>query len=727
MNFIKNYSNRIDFNSFGKYYRYEFFLGNSKLFIELGKIAKQSNFSLWIKSNETIILTTLCISELNKDLDFMPLTCDYIEKTYSIGKIPSGYIKKESKQTDKEILISRAIDRSIRPMLKWELLNCELQIISILLSYDFSIDTEIISICSSSILLYLSNLFLNFNPVIALKLFFFNNKYLLLNVPNKNSDDFLFNSLITISKDNIVMIEFFGFEINPNIFLNSLLLIKNYSNSFDKFCNLIKSKQHFFFDDNFFFIFLIDNYLLENIIIKNKIINVFKIKNKNERNKNLIFFDSTVMFDLKEFLLDIYFELSSELLKEYKKQINKIKKGIFRNLIFRLKTRFDSRKTYFIRDIDIENGIIYRAHGSSLFSRGETQALVTVTLGSEKDEQKIEDLEGDEYKKLILHYNFFSFSVGEIRFNKFSSRREIGHGNLAEKTILKVLDIKNLKNTIRIVSEILESNGSSSMATVCGTSLALRNAGINLLRDVAGLTIGVIQENNKNIILCDIIGDEDHYGDMDFKICATKKGIVSIQMDVKKKGISIKLLEEIVYESKIGLSFIINKMNKYFLKNNNFTSLHSPTIIEVKVNTLKIKDIIGIGGKNIKNIINKTNVDIDIFDDGIIKILGKNENNLNKALNYIIKIITNFERHKIYNCKIKKILKYDLSVEIYEGVFGYCLFSEFLSENIDKINDFINFNDVFFFTIINTEDDKIKLSRIKNLDFNCDFKYINFY
>ncbi len=559
------------------------------------------------------------------------------------------------------------------------------------------------------------------------KICYLNNGYVLLNPPSKFLEESVFNLVISLYNDNISMIEFCGKEILPDIMLKVIKYLEEFSKKFNDFCYLIK-KDNIIKEKKFINIEVneINNYLIENILIKNKIINTYKIINKSFKNVNMSKFDKVCLDEVCNFFSDIFIGFDNLYLKVIKKRIYKIKKNIFRELIIKLKARLDGRKYYYIRDLEIESNVLPRSHGSSLFTRGETQALVVTTIGTEKDEQKTDDIEKEDYKKTMLQYNFFPFSVGELKINKSSSRREIGHGALAEKSIYKILEIKNLKNTIRIVSEILESNGSSSMATVCGSSVSIKNSGLKIIRDIVGIAVGAFSDRNE-IILLDISGEEDHFGDMDFKFCSTNKGIVSIQMDIKNKGISFNFFKDVIYETKIGIKFLLNKIKNSGLKNNKIVSRFSPITVEIRIGINKIKDIIGVGGKTVKNIINKFNIEIDIYDDGIIKIFGKSENLINKSLNYIMKITFGLEKNKICISKFKKIFKQDVILEINENNFGYCNILEFLDEITNEMSDNFLPEQKMPIFISNIDEDRIKLSRAKSLDFNCDFKYVNYY
>ena len=676
-------------------------VGNKEISIETGELAKQANGSVIVTSGDTVVLVTATAAKnASEFLDFLPLTVNYQEQAYSAGKIPGGFFKREGKPSDREVLASRVIDRTLRPLFN-NGYSHETQVIATVLSYGENFDPVALSVLGASAALYISDIPYEM-PVGALKVGRIDGEF----KPDFTGETEKADIDITVSasKESIVMVEG-GAE-----FVSEGEILEALNFAYDNIQPLIriqeelrekvgKEKQK------------VDIVELDEEI-KNKIVEeytakldeAFAIKDKLRRNSKL----DTIREEILEkyagddeglnFLIKGYFE---ELIKSILRK--KVKTGV----------RIDGRKLDEIRPITIKTGVLPRTHGSAVFTRGETQALVVTTLGTSDDEQLIDSLVGEHYKKFMLHYNFPPFSVGEVRFLRGPGRREIGHGNLAERAIRQIIPLsESFPYTIRIVSDILESNGSSSMATVCGASLSLMDAGVPVKNDVAGIAMGLIKEDDDFIILTDILGDEDHLGDMDFKVAGSETGISAIQMDIKIKGIGSDVLEKALNQAKEGRLFILSKMREVISKPKDELSRFAPRYYTLKIDPNKIREVIGPGGKVIRNIVKETGADIDIKEDGQVNIFSTSKENLDKALDMVKEIVREVEIGETYNSKVKKITNFGAFVELIPGVEGLVHISQLALERVNKVEDVVKEGDFIKVKVVGKDEKgRLKLSR----------------
>ena len=666
-------------------------LKEKKLILETGFLAKQADGSVTVKFGDTHVLCTVVAKKNPKEnLDFIPLTVDYQEKTYAAGKIPGGFLKREGKPTDREVLISRLIDRPIRPLFP-EGFNCEIQGIASVLSYGDENIADILSIIGISAALTISNIPFE-GPVGAVRVGRVSNSFI-INPDNEKIEKSDINLVVAGTADTVTMVEGEGNEISATMLIEA---IKFAHEHIKQIVELQKELQKKAGVEKRELIKTEENPLLKDYVLKvvgDKLENVFFIKSKTERQDfiNEILNEAINFLNTEEFRKEIYNDPSKDLTVEITKIFEKILKSTIRKNTVEKGFRIDGRKPDEIRSISCKVGILPRVHGSAIFTRGETQALVATTLGTSEDEQKVDSLEGEAFKTFMLHYNFLPFSVREVRALRGPGRREIGHGYLAERALSAVIPSKEeFPYTIRVVSDILESNGSSSMATVCGATLSLMDAGVPIKAPVAGVAMGLIQENDKAVILTDIIGMEDHYGDMDFKVAGTEKGITAFQMDVKISGISYEILEEALQRAKKAILYILQKMAEVLKEPRKELSPFAPRIYKLQVKPEKIRDIIGVGGKVIKSIIEETGVKIDIQDkEGIVKIASTNKDSALKAIEIIKGITQEAEVGRIYMGKVSKILDFGALVEILPGVEGLLHISQIADRRIQRVGDIL--------------------------------------
>ncbi len=665
----------------------EFNYGSNIIKLESGYIARQSNSSVIASMDDTVVIVTLvCNNEIKGDQKFLPLTVCYQEKFYSAGKIPGSFFRREGRSSDVEIITSRLIDRSIRPLFSKNFIN-DIQIVVNVISINPQISTDIISIIGVSAALNISGI-PDILPLAAARVGFINNNYILN--PNLNE--------IKLSKLNLVVVgtndAIFMIDVSSKN-LEEKYIIDGINFAYDNFNLLINNINKFKFNKKIYlnndYTYLnnslpkdIDNY------IYNYCINKFNDIYSNEYNKKIR--HSLIDKIRSDLLLDLL--NNNKIFEEYL-ILNKffdIEKNVIIDKLLNLGIRIDGRKENQIRDIDIKIGFLpKRVHGSSLFTRGETQALVTITLGTSKDAQIFDDVFlGERIDNFIFHYNFPPYSVGEIGNMGIPKRREIGHGYLAKKGIYPVLP-NNFPYTIRIVSDIMESNGSSSMASVCGASLALMDAGVPIKEHVAGIAMGLLKTSSKNFILSDIISDEDRLGDMDFKIVGTSKGINALQMDMKTKGIFINDVSDALNKSKDSRLFILDKMYSSINHPRSYLSSYAPRIYKFKININKIRDVIGKGGSVVKFLSEKNNCSIEVNNDGIINIISTNKNNAINVINSIKKIISNsnIKIGSIYSAKIIKIVSFGLFVKFLNNKEGLVHISKIYSNN--KIKNIFNY------------------------------------
>ncbi len=673
------------------------------LSIEIGKVAKQADGAALVRYGETVVLVTaVADKEFKLDTDFFPLTVDYQEKTFAAGKIPGGFFKREGRPSEKEILTCRLIDRSIRPLFA-EGIRCETQVIATVLSADRENDPDVVAMLGTSIALHVSDIPFN-GPLAGVRIGRINKQWVInptqSQLPESDTDIFLSGS-----RDAIVMVEGGAQMVPEDEILEALFkgheAIQPLLQIQEEIRREIgKPKRQ------------VPLAVLDPAVVRGvedlataKLKQAIEIPEKLERYKRIAEVKNEVVRQaLAEF---------PEKEKDIKGAFDELKRNCFRGLIIQQERRIDGRGLKDIRPITCEVEVLPRTHGSALFTRGETQALVVTTLGTASDEQKIDALIGEHFKKFMLHYDFPPFSVGEVKFLRGPSRREIGHGNLAERALLPVLPPEeSFPYTVRIVSEILESNGSTSMATVCGGSLSLMDAGVPVSAPVAGIAMGLIKEGEHVRVLSDILGDEDHLGDMDFKVAGTPSGITSLQMDIKISGVNRDIMRQALVQAKEGRLHILSIMNSTLPSHRTTVSGHAPRIITLKVKPEKIREIIGPGGKVIRGIIEATGVKMDVEDDGTVTIASSDEEASKKAIEMVQKIAAEAEVGKIYKGTVRKIVEFGAFVEILPGTDGLIHISQLAPERVRRVQDVLKEGDEVMVKVLEIDrQGKIRLSR----------------
>ena len=683
----------------------EIIWGGKKLSIETGKIARQADGAVILTSGDTVILATVVgAKKANPETDFFPLTVNYQEKYYASGKIPGGYFKREARPTESETLISRLIDRPIRPLFPEGFRN-EVQVLPTVLSYEKDNDPEILSLIAASAALSISGIpFMG--PVAASKVGYINSSFV-LNPTKEQLKDSQLELIVAGTKDAVLMVESEASGLTEKIMLDAVKFgheqfgpVIKMINEFSSEC----SKEKWIVEEKD--LNEVKSNLLKNV--KNDLIAAFSEADKKKRGEliNLA----------KEKSLALYKDSEQFTEMDVESQFKNIEKEIVRTKILKEKKRIDGRGLADIRPIKCEVGILPRAHGSALFTRGETQAIVVTTLGTSEDEQRIESLDGLQRSRFMLHYNFPPFSVGEVgRIG--TGRREIGHGKLAWRAVNSILPKKEeFPYTFRLVSEITESNGSSSMATVCGSSLALMDAGVPIKKPVAGIAMGLIKEGPDYSVLSDILGDEDHLGDMDFKVAGTEDGITSLQMDIKITGITFEIMEKALSQAKDGRIHILGEMNKALKISRKDLSKHTPKMEKVTVDKKDIAAIIGKGGVTIREIVELSGAKVDISDDGIVTIAAPDEISRNKALEMVKSIIAKAEVGKIYTGKVVKIMEFGAFVNFLGKQDGLVHISELAAKRVEKVSDVVKEGDEVKVKVLGFDKGKVKLSIKQALD-----------
>ncbi len=673
------------------------------LSIEVGRLAKQADGAALVQYGETVVLVTaVAAKEMRAEVDFFPLTVDYQERTFAAGKIPGGFFKREGRPSEKEILTCRLIDRSIRPLFAGGL-RCETQIIATVLSTDRENDPDVVAMLGTSAALQVSDIPFN-GPLAGVRIGRLNGQWV-MNPTQSQLQESDVDIFLSGSRDAIVMVEG-GARIVPEEEILEALFkgheaiqpLLDYQDELRK--ALGKTKRQVPPVST-------DEALKQRIEIaaKTNLLEAISIKEKLERYKKLD--------EVKKAVITAALLEDPDREKEIKTSFDDLKKNYFRQQILKEGRRIDGRGLKDIRPITCEVDVLPRTHGSALFTRGETQALVITTLGTTSDEQKIDALMGEHYKKFMLHYNFPPYSVGEVKFLRGPSRRDIGHGNLAERALLPVLPREeDFPYTIRIVSEVLESNGSTSMATVCGGSLSLMQAGVPTKAPVAGIAMGLIKEGDQVRVLSDILGDEDHLGDMDFKVAGTREGVTSLQMDIKIAGVTREVMREALFQARDGRVHILGVMEKTLAVPNREMSNHAPRIITLKIRPEKIREVIGPGGKVIRGIVEETGVKMDVEDDGTIMIASSDEAASRRAVEMVQRITAEPEIGKIYRGTVRKIMDFGAFVEILPGTDGLVHISQLSPERVRRVTDVLNEGDEVMVKVLEIDKQgKIKLSR----------------
>ncbi len=682
-----------------KIHKEEIELGGKKLTLETGKIARQADGAIIATCGETVVISTVVgAKKVNEEIDYFPLSVNYQEKYYAAGKIPGGYFKREARPTESETLISRLIDRPIRPLFPEGFRN-EVQVLPTVLSYDNENEADILSIIASSAALAISGLPFQ-GPVAASRVGYINDKYV-LNPSKEQLKESKLDLVVAGTKDAVLMVESEASGLSEKQMLDAVKFgHENFSQVIKAIENLKKkcAKEEWKIEEK-------DYSKLNKKISKEltkDLEKAFSEKDKKKRSElvNLATEKCKSLFEEDE----TYSELEILL------QLKNLEKDIVRTKILKTKKRIDGRGLSDVRPIKCEVGVLPRTHGSALFTRGETQALVTTTLGTTEDEQRIESLEGQKRVRFMLHYNFPPFSVGETgRIG--TGRREVGHGKLAWRALNSSLpDKEKFPYTLRVVSEITESNGSSSMATVCGASLALMDAAVPIAEPVAGIAMGLIKEKKEFSVLSDILGDEDHLGDMDFKVAGTKSGITSLQMDIKITGITFEIMEQALNQAKDGRAHILNEMNKAIKSSRKEVSKYTPKIETIKVDKKDIAAVIGKGGATIREIVELSGAKVDVKDTGEVTIAAPDEESRKKAMEMVKNIIAKPEMGKIYKGKVVKIMEFGAFVNFLGKQDGLVHISQLAGKRVSKVSDVVKEGDEVSVKVIGFDRGKVKLS-----------------
>jgi len=680
-------------------------VGGRTISIETGRLAKQADGSVIVRSGDTMVLVTACADANPREgVDFLPLTCDYKENSYASGRIPGGFFKREGKPPEKEVLTSRLIDRPIRPLFPagW---RHETQIIAFVISADTENDSDVLAITGASAALAISSVPFS-RSIAGVRVGLVEGEFL-INPTFEQRRKSKLDLIVAGSKDAIVMVEAGAKEVSEEDIVQALehahAAIKDLIAGIDalaadagkkkveakakdidpKFRAEVESKAY--------------GPLAEAMRIKDKLENYGKV--------------DAVLAELQAG----YPETEPEKRSGAKSVFKDLKAKVMRDEALERGKRLDGRAFDEIRPITIEVGVLPRVHGSALFTRGETQALVTATLGTADDQQKIEMVDGEIWKRFMLHYNFPPFSVGEVQFLRGPGRREIGHGALAERSLMPMVPTEEkFPYTVRVVSDILESNGSSSMASVCGGSLAMMDAGVPLTAPVAGVAMGLIMDEStgKYAVLSDIAGAEDHYGDMDFKVAGTASGITALQMDIKVSGITTEIMRKALEQARAGRLFILDKMQATLSAARNDVSTHAPRIVTLRIPVDKIRDVIGPGGKMIRSIIERTGVKIDVEDDGRVNVASSDEASAQKAIGIIQELTATPELNKTYLGKVQRITDFGAFVEIMPGLDGLLHVSEIAHYRVKDVRDELKEGEQVMVKVINIDPSgKIRLSR----------------
>jgi polyribonucleotide nucleotidyltransferase len=694
-------------------------IGGKAFSIETGKMAKQADGAVVVRYGDSMVLVTACGGKAPREgIDFLPLTVEYTEKTAAAGKIPGGYFKREGRPTEKEILTCRLIDRPSRPLFPKGWRN-EIQVIGTVLSFDKENPTDVLAMTGAACALHISDIPWAgpFAAVRVGRVSGDNGHQFVVNPTFAETERSDLDLVVAATRDAIVMVEGGAAQLSEDVMIDALLFAHQ---ACQPLLDLIEKVHAAVGRTKRSYAAPVKD---ENIQARVKELGHAKVAAaasvlaKHERS------DAYALVQ-KELVLQIAQEFVDEHGKPREKEIGgavgDLHKKIVRSRVLDEGQRIDGRKTTDIRPISCEVGILPRTHGSSLFTRGETQALVSTTLGTAQDVQRIDSLLGDVTKRFMLHYNFPPFSTGEVKMMRSASRREIGHGHLAERALARVLPTyEDFPYTIRVVSETLESNGSSSMASVCGGCLSLMDAGVPILEPVAGIAMGLIKEGDKVAVLSDILGDEDHLGDMDFKVTGTKHGITALQMDIKIQGLSREILQKALYQARDGRLHILGKMAEALAAPREELSKHAPRIFTLTIKPDRIRDVIGPGGKTIRAIIEQTGVAIDVEDDGTVSIASSDDASAKKAIEIIKGLTTEPEVGQFYMGVVRRIVDFGAFVEILPGTDGLIHISELDQKRVAKVTDVINEGDEVMVKVISIDrQGKIRLSRKEALGQN---------
>ena len=683
--------NKIEINWAGK-----------KLTLETGKIGRQADASVVATYGGTTVMANVVAEKTAKpDMDFFPLTVNYQEKFYAAGKIPGGFFKREARPTEKETLICRLIDRPIRPLFHKDFKN-ETQVMCTVLSHDQENDSDIVAMIATSAAITLSGLpFMG--PLGAAKIAMINDK-LVANPTLSEMKDSNLELVVAGTSQGVLMVESEAQQLSEEQMLEAVVMgQETYKEVIDAIINLARkaAKEPWNIPEKDEEIKNLPSEIEKNY--KDKLIEAYKIQEKQKR--------SELLNETRTEISEKYVSeaLSAVIVGDVTKSIEK---DIVRSELLKTGNRIDGRDTKTVRPIECEVGVLERTHGSALFTRGETQALVVTTLGTGLDEQRIDAIEGEFRENFMLHYNFPPYSVGEVGRAGFTSRREIGHGKLAWRAIHPMLpSAEKFPYTYRVVSEITESNGSSSMATVCGASLSMMDAGVPIEKPIAGIAMGLIKEDSNYVILSDILGDEDHLGDMDFKVAGTKDGITSLQMDIKITSITSDIMKEALVQAKEGRLHILGEMAKAIDKSRDSISDYAPTITTIQVHKDKIREVIGKGGAVIREITEKTGAKIEINDVGLVSIAAVDGESGQAAIDWINSIVEEPEIGKIYEGKVVKLMDFGAFVNFMGSRDGLVHISQLKNERVEKVSDVVKEGDVVKVKVLDIDGrGKVKLS-----------------
>jgi len=679
-------------------------VGGRKLTFETGKIARQAHGAVVARYGDTVVLSTACMDSKATDKDFLPLTVDYREYTYSAGKIPGGFFKREGRPSEREILTSRLTDRPLRPLFP-EGYSTETQIVSMVLSADSENDPDVIGLTAASAALFISKIPFE-TPIAAVRVGLIDGK-LVVNPTVAEQKTSLLNLVVAGSEEAIVMVESGSLEVSEDTVVDALEFahaeIRKIVDAIRELRKRVNPEKVKVTPPAF------DEALYSEI--KSKYGD--RLRDALDTAKHPKSESYGLVDQIKAEIMASIPEDDEERHKLAYRAFERLRERIFRDDMLLKKRRPDARAFDQIRQINCEVGVLPRVHGSALFTRGETQALATATLGTKEDMQRLDLLFEDEaFKRFMLHYNFPPFSVGEVKFLRGPGRREIGHGALAERALANLLPAEaDFPYAMRVVSDILESNGSSSMATVCGGSLALMDAGVPLKSACAGIAMGLVVEDDKYAILTDIAGAEDHYGDMDFKVAGTRQGITALQMDIKVSGVSVAMMREALAQAKKARLEILDIMDRTISSGRAEISTYAPHLYMLSIPTDKIRDLIGPGGKKIRSIIEATGVKIDVMDDGKVHVFAANGPAAEDALKMIRDVTATAEIGKTYLGKVVRIAEFGAFVEIFPGTDGLLHISEIAEARIRSVRDELKEGDQILVKVLAIEGNKIRLSR----------------
>ncbi|HYL47261.1 MAG TPA: polyribonucleotide nucleotidyltransferase [Candidatus Limnocylindrales bacterium] len=679
-------------------------VGGRALTLETGKMARQAHGAIVARYGDTVVLATACMDNKATEKDFLPLTVDYREYTYSAGKIPGGFFKREGRPSEREILVSRLTDRPLRPLFP-EGWATETQIVAMVLSADSENDPDVIAVTAASAALYTSKIpFMN--PIACVRVGLLEGK-LVVNPTVAEQKTSLLNIVIAGTDDAIVMVESGALEVSEETVADALEFghaeIRKIVGAIRELHARLNVKKETVTPPAF------DEALYTEITRKYG----ERLRDALDTAKHPKLESYGLVDAIHKEILEAIPEEDENKRKLASRAFERLREQIFRDDMLNRHRRPDARKFDEIRKITCEVGVLPRVHGSALFTRGETQALATTTLGTKEDMQRLDLLfEEEAFKRFMLHYNFPPFSVGEVKFLRGPGRREIGHGALAERALTNLLPPEtDFPYAMRVVSDILESNGSSSMATVCGGSLALMDAGVPMKSPCAGIAMGLVVEGDKYAILTDIAGAEDHYGDMDFKVAGTRQGITALQMDIKVTGISISMMREALAQAKKARVEILDIMDRTISTGRAEISTYAPHLYMLNIPTDKIRDLIGPGGKKIRSIIEATGVKIDVMDDGKVHVFANNGPSAEDALKMIRDVTATAEIGKTYLGKVVRIADFGAFVEIFPGTDGLLHISEIAEQRIRSVRDELKEGDQILVKVLAIEGNKIRLSR----------------